>query len=775
MPMYTICVGISVYRQRLSWLLKSIDSILNQTFNDWQLIIRLDGPDALDDADKEILIEYVKNSALNQRINIIDGSIRCGCFGSCRELFDESDSDYLCQVDADDFLAPTALEDCLACLRSHPSASFVYSYCGLMSDDNQIIGLDQRALNNWSFDLELTKFITYHFRLVRSEFYFNVGGYDSDFRYAGDYDLCLRLSEVSHPVLIDKILYLYRVHSSSASQVNQSATHLESLRAARNALMRRGLNNSYLLDSSAHESVQKIDQFNGPILVAGLHRSGTSLLCRILSSLGVDFPGPLLASDQDNPTGYYEHADLVALHREWFSQLPDDEWNDWGLSKLQPLSSLGCFEWRTQALSFFEKLLLDQANSSDPDPAPFWALKDPRATLMLPFWRESCAQKMLLMAVYRRPWDASDALMRIENSLFRERPELILTSWFTYNKSLLDYIKAFPHQSFLAASDRLVDQTSQLIDLVNERWGLRLSIPEVAENLFTANKLNGLPYSGFLDRLYSCAFPHVRQLFVELDQIADLPTGTMDVGSYSSLNQAGLADSPLVSIVIPTWNPRHLLLESIASAEYAVGAISAELIIVDDGSESPESLRILNSLRDAGYRIVSQKHSGLSQARNLGFSCSKAEFVIPLDDDNRLLSPYLSEGISLLQGNLSMGWIYGDQLNFGAQSSVYRPGEFDLGRLRNKNYIDACCLMRKSMWHSIGGYDASMPALEDWEFWLNAGSHGWVGQYLPMPCFEYRVRENSLLRRHLADNDQHRDVIASLREKYGPEIMSLNE
>ena len=776
MSLYVIRVGISVYKQPLSWLMRCIGSVLRQSSQDWHLVIRLDGPDALSIRDKQILFEYVNKASSNQKIKLIDDGERLGCFGSYKKIFEDCDSEYLCQVDADDYLAPTALEDSLSCMHANPSAPFVYSYCGLMNDENDVVGLDQRALSPWSKALELTRFVTYHFRLIRSKCYFDVGGYDADYFCAGDYDLCLRLSELSEPVLIDKVLYLYRVHASSSSQVSQSITHRESVLAARSALKRRGFHHSCLLDSPAHESVVRIDEFNGPIFIAGLHRSGTSLLCRILSSFGFSFPGPLFDSDDDNPTGYYENTDLVALHRQWFSGLPDDAWRDWGLSQSRPLSSLGCFEWYQQALAFLQKCADQRSNSASTQGLPFWALKDPRATLLLPFWRESSGQKLLLMAVYRRPWDASNALMRIGFSLFRERPDLILDAWFAYNKALLNFIKAFPHQSILLASDRLPDSPAQLLSLLNQRWDLGLETVEVHQDLFAPNQLKGLPYAASLDRLYSHVYPHISRLFSDLNSAADLPTCSMDVGSCQALvNSMPSVHDPLVSIVIPTWNPGHFLLEAIASAEYSVGNVSAELIIVDDGSDSRDSMLLLSALRQAGYRVVSQRHSGLSSARNRGFDSSKAKYVIPLDDDNRLLPPYFDQGLSLLEKDIALGWVYGDQLNFGADSSTHQPGDFDLKQLRSKNYIDACCLIRKSMWHSVGGYDPLMPALEDWDFWLKCSANEWSGQYLHMPCFEYRVRENSLLRRHLADEEQHRDVVQRLRDKYGGEMMYLND
>ena len=143
---YGVRIGISVYKQPLGWLMRSIGSVLRQSSQDWFLVIRLDGSDALSIRDKQKLFEYIEKFSLTNRIELIDDGERLGCFGSYKKIFEDCDSEYLCQVDADDYLAPTALEDSLSCMHANPSASFVYSYCGLMNDENDVVGLDQRAL-----------------------------------------------------------------------------------------------------------------------------------------------------------------------------------------------------------------------------------------------------------------------------------------------------------------------------------------------------------------------------------------------------------------------------------------------------------------------------------------------------------------------------------------------------------------------------------------------------------------------------------------------------
>ena len=86
MSLHVIRVGISVYKQPLSWLMRCIGSVLRQSSQDWHLVIRLDGPDALSIRDKQILFEYVNKASSNQKIKLIDDGERLGCFGSYKKF-----------------------------------------------------------------------------------------------------------------------------------------------------------------------------------------------------------------------------------------------------------------------------------------------------------------------------------------------------------------------------------------------------------------------------------------------------------------------------------------------------------------------------------------------------------------------------------------------------------------------------------------------------------------------------------------------------------------
>ena len=200
-----------------------------------------------------------------------------------------------------------------------------------------------------------------------------------------------------------------------------------------------------------------------------------------------------------------------------------------------------------------------------------------------------------------------------------------------------------------------------------------------------------------------------------------------------------------VSIVIPCYNHGPMLCEALASVEEVRNENLLEVIIVDDGSSDPDTLRILRDVAEAGYRVVSQPNRRVSAARNTGIRLAKGEFILPLDSDNRLRDVYLKEGVSLLKENPNIGVLYADAEWFGEQTGRWQVQEFDLLSLLRMNFIDVCALYRRTLWEEVGGYDEEMPwmGVEDWDFWLRVAAHGGTFVHLNKIGFDYRVRADS--------------------------------
>ena len=206
-----------------------------------------------------------------------------------------------------------------------------------------------------------------------------------------------------------------------------------------------------------------------------------------------------------------------------------------------------------------------------------------------------------------------------------------------------------------------------------------------------------------------------------------------------------MSASPKVSVIIPCFNHGEFLPEAVASVLNAKRP-DVEIIVVDDGSTDERTRAEMSKLESSGIRVIHQENKGLSAARNAGIRASKAEYIFPLDADDRARSTSIDRYVQILSSDSRIGVSYGDQEQFGARNMRWAPGPFDLRRLMQSNYIACSALFRRAVWEQNGGYDERMKqGFEDWEFWLNACEHGWHFAYVPEILFEYRQRENSML------------------------------
>jgi hypothetical protein len=139
-----------------------------------------------------------------------------------------------------------------------------------------------------------------------------------------------------------------------------------------------------------------------PLCVMGMHRSGTSLAAALLQGLGIDF-GPsvsMVPPDDENPRGYVEQE---AIHR-----LNDDI-----------LVACGGYWWRPPRLSpgWERAARLDPLRPRARELAGTlfgerpWGIKDPRMSLVLPFWR-SIVGEMDCVVCVRDPAEVAVSLMR---------------------------------------------------------------------------------------------------------------------------------------------------------------------------------------------------------------------------------------------------------------------------------------------------------------------------------------------------------------------------
>jgi len=204
----------------------------------------------------------------------------------------------------------------------------------------------------------------------------------------------------------------------------------------------------------------------------------------------------------------------------------------------------------------------------------------------------------------------------------------------------------------------------------------------------------------------------------------------------------------LISVVIPCFGQAHYLQESVTSIAAQTHG-NWEIIIVNDGSldNTTAVVQSLMKMHPDRITLIEKSNGGLSSARNAGIRLARSEYVFLLDADDRIQPTMLEKTSSILDANPSVGFAYTEIQHFGARNDIYRLPDFDSATLISiDNIVCGHCLIRKSMWASVGGHNEAMrEGYEDWDFWISCVEAGWQGFCVHEPLLCYRKTADGML------------------------------
>ena len=208
-----ISVLMSVYNGSI-YLKESVESVLNQTFTDFEFII-ID--DYSTDNSWEILAKYARQ---DRRIKLIKNQKNLGLTKSLNLGLKEAKGEYIARQDADDISLPTRFEKQIACFNRHPEAVLVSCDLELIDSQGDPIGKFQRAcapdLVNWY--LLFYNHLAGHSQVTfRRKTAIDLGGYCETRRYSQDYEFWCRLIKVGEIVILPEVLVRQRRHDESIS------------------------------------------------------------------------------------------------------------------------------------------------------------------------------------------------------------------------------------------------------------------------------------------------------------------------------------------------------------------------------------------------------------------------------------------------------------------------------------------------------------------------------------------------------------------------------
>jgi len=231
-----VSVVMSVYNG-LPFLHQAVESILHQTFVDLEFIVV---DDASRDASWEVLSTY---AAADRRIVLLRNERNLGYTLSLNEGIRRARGRYIARQDADDVSMPERLTCQVRFLESNPEVGLVGTLPRFIDDQDDVqeianypLLVDGDSIKKQLLD---SNCIRHGSVVIRRSALDVVGLYDPGLEPSEDYDLWLRLSEVTRLANIPEALYLYRQHSNSESSKRRYAQMQNKAVALERAMSRR--------------------------------------------------------------------------------------------------------------------------------------------------------------------------------------------------------------------------------------------------------------------------------------------------------------------------------------------------------------------------------------------------------------------------------------------------------------------------------------------------------------------------------------------------------
>lgn len=212
-----------------------------------------------------------------------------------------------------------------------------------------------------------------------------------------------------------------------------------------------------------------------------------------------------------------------------------------------------------------------------------------------------------------------------------------------------------------------------------------------------------------------------------------------------------------VSTVIPCFNHGSVLARAVESVFAQSGALTVDVIVVDDGSTdiTPDVCgRLLQKF--PRLRVVRKTNGGLASARNAGISLAVGDFFHFLDADDYIEPSAYSELIGGLEQHASADVAYCgyEVVDPSGKVRSRTTGEHVAGDMRARLLIG--CLgpphsffVRRRAIEAGGIFDANLNPCEDWDYWLRLSLSGHQFVHVPGALVYYELGTTNMSRNYL--------------------------
>ena len=222
----TISVVMPAYKTPLPLLERAVLSVTYQEYGRWELCIADDG------SNDAAIQEWLENRARDERrIQLTINKNNRGISAATNDAISRCTGEFVALLDHDDELTPDALGEIAAFLTEHPETDVVYSDQDKMDETGRCYEPFNKPA--WSPVFFLGVMYVGHLLVIRRTILERAGGCDARFDKVQDYELMLRVSEMTdHIRHIQKILYHWRAVAGSVAASTSAKTNIEELQVS---------------------------------------------------------------------------------------------------------------------------------------------------------------------------------------------------------------------------------------------------------------------------------------------------------------------------------------------------------------------------------------------------------------------------------------------------------------------------------------------------------------------------------------------------------------
>jgi glycosyltransferase involved in cell wall biosynthesis len=261
-----ISVVMSVYNEKIEWLHESIDSILYQTFSDFEFIIVNDNPNRTENSN--ILKEYQKK---DNRIVVITNEQNIGLTKSLNKGIKIAKGKYIARMDADDISLPMRFEKQVEIMENNPDIIVCGSKIKVFGEKKTLFISPEKSDEIKNLLLKRSS-VCHPTAFIRRKILIeNDILYDEHYGYTQDYKLWIDLCDFGKFCNIQKVLLRYRTSKSQISQAAKDMQHNLSILCRREyirkTLMKHGCSGIIDWDNITVSALKHIKQYDIPNII----------------------------------------------------------------------------------------------------------------------------------------------------------------------------------------------------------------------------------------------------------------------------------------------------------------------------------------------------------------------------------------------------------------------------------------------------------------------------------------------------------------------------